>query len=159
MADGVSVFTAEVGQAARPWIDTTEGCITDFDCPSGAPVSSSLSAPAVGRAGNVLAYVSHPYFGDEGRVFAPPGGPPPAAPGKGCLAVEQGEHSDPGSFSSDGERFAFDDTRFDRDEFENVTGEGLFVMTVDLAAADCGASSAQLIVPGGSQPDWGALAP
>jgi hypothetical protein len=158
VADGTSVYIADVGSHARPWIDTSEGCITEFDCPSGAPVSSSLSAPSVSSAG-VVAYVSHPYFGDEGRVFAQLAGAPPALPADGCLVVDQAEHSDPGTFSPDGTRFAFDGTRFDRDEFENVAGEGIFVMTVDLTAADCGASSAELIVPGGGQPDWGALAP
>jgi hypothetical protein len=159
VADGVSVYTADVGGDPRPWIDTSEGCITEFDCPSGAPVSSSLSAATVSRDMSVVAYVSHPYFGDEGRVFAPLSGPPPAAPGDGCLAVQQAAATDPGAFSPDSQRFAFDDTYFDRDEFEDVVGEGIFVMDVEVATSDCGASSAQLVIPGGSQPDWSAFTP
>lgn len=158
-ADGVSVYTADIGSDPQPWIDTSEGCITEFDCPSGALVSASLSAPAISTTGNVVTYASQPYFGDEGRVFAPLSGTPPAAPGEGCLAVDQAAHTDPGTFSPDGRRFAFDDTYFDRDEFDTFTGEGLFTMTVDITAQDCGASSARLLIAGGSQPDWAPFAP
>jgi hypothetical protein len=44
---------------------------------------------------------------------------------------------------------------FDPDTFETTVGEGIRVMTVDPGAPDCGLSGASLVLPGGSQPDWG----
>jgi hypothetical protein len=71
----------------------------------------------------------------------------------------QEDYSDPGSFSADGRAFAFDDTEFDPDTFETRFGQGIWVMTVDLDAADCGLSTARLVAPGGVQPDWGPAGP
>jgi len=159
VSDGVSVYVDRVGSDPQLWVDGNDGCLTEFDCPSGDKAQSSLSTSVVSPDGRLLAYLSSPYFGDGGRVMAALLSAPPAEPGHGCLVTEQAGFSDPGSFSADGSQFVFDDTRFDQTSFDTVVGEGVFAMDVDTAADDCGASSARLIAPGGAQPDWGAQAP
>lgn len=158
--DGVDIYVDEVGPAEpATWLSLDEGCVTDFDCPTGDEASASISTPAISPDGRVLSYSYRPYFGPAGRRMATLDGLPPAAPETSCVIAGQEHHSDPGAFSSDASVFLYDDTRFDPDEFETVIGEGIWMMSVDLASPDCGASSARLVVPGGSQPDWGNEAP
>jgi hypothetical protein len=115
--------------------------------------------PTASRDGRVLAYTDRPFFGPAGRRIATVEAPPPAPPADRCLIPGQEHHADAGSFAPDGSAFAHDDTVFDPDLFETVVGQGIFVMDIDLDAADCGLSSARLIIPGGAQPDWGPAAP
>jgi hypothetical protein len=158
-ADGVSISFATVGTPATTWLITEGGCLIEFDCPSGTPAEASLSQPVVSADGTLLAYSYEPYFGPAGRRIASITGAPPAAPTEECLLTGQHDHHNPGTFSPDNSAFAFDDTIFDPAEFEVVPGQGLFVMDLDLEAVDCGLSTAQLIVPGATQPDWGPAAP
>jgi hypothetical protein len=160
VSDGVDLYMDEVGPAApQAWLSLTEGCITDFDCPPGQEAAANISTPTVSRDGRLLAYEYKPYFGPAGRRLATSTAAPPVTPQTRCVMPGQENHSDPGTFSGDTALFVYDDTRFDPEAFETVVGQGIWSMTVDLDADDCGASSARLIVPGGSQPDWGATAP
>jgi hypothetical protein len=159
LADGVNVYTASVGAEAETWITRDEGCLIEFDCPSGDPAQASLSIPAVNRNGTVLAYNTNPFFGPGGRVMAELEAAPPAAPVDRCLVEAHVSFNDTGSFRPDGGAYAFDDAQFDRDTFEETEATGVYVMDVDLGAPDCGASAARLIAAGGSQPDWGPAAP
>jgi hypothetical protein len=159
VSDGVEVYVDRVGSAPESWIDRNEGCLTEFDCPPGESAQSSLSTSAVSPGGSIVAYASSPYFGDAGREMADVSGTPPADPGPPCIIINHAEFSDPGSFSADGTQFVFDDTYFDSTTFETVVGEGVFVMDVNTTSDDCGAATARLIAPGGTQPDWGNLAP
>lgn len=157
--DGVAVWFDTVGAPATTWLITEGGCLIEFDCPSGTPAEASLSQPVVSPDGALLAYSYEPYFGPAGRRIASITGEPPAAPTEECLLPDQHDHNNPLSFSPDGGAIAFDDTRFDPEAFEIVPGQGLYVMDLDLDAADCGLSTARLIVPGATQPDWGPTAP
>jgi hypothetical protein len=160
VSDGVDLYVDEVGQPEpQKWLSLTEGCITDFDCPAGQQAAASISTPMVSHDGRVVAYGYKPYFGPAGRRLATLTAAPPVLPQTRCVIPGQENHSDPGTFSGDSSLFVYDDTRFDPDAFETVVGEGIWVFPIDLDAADCGASSARLIVHGGSQPDWGPAAP
>jgi hypothetical protein len=159
VADGVKVYFDRVGQAPQVWVDKSEGCLIDLDCPPGQAAAANLSDPAVSRDGTLLAYISKPYYGDGGRFIARVTSAPPAAPTDMCLLAGQQNHSDPGSFAPDGRAIAYDDTMFDPNTFESSTGQGIYVLTLDLNSADCGAARAVLAIPGGAQPDWGPLAP
>jgi hypothetical protein len=158
--DGVDLYFDEVGPAQQvTWLSLDDGCVTDFDCPPGDEASATLSTPAVSPDGRALAYTYRPFFGPAGRRMARLGGPPPAVPETQCVMAGQEHHSDTGTFSGDGALFVYDDTRFDPDAFETVIGDGIWTLAVDLAAEDCGASTARLVAHGGSQPDWGPAAP
>jgi hypothetical protein len=158
-SDGVDLFFDEVGPAEpTTWLSLDDGCVTDFDCPPDQEASASVSTPAVSGDGHVLSYTYGPYFGPAGRRLATVTAAP-SAPETRCVMTGQEHHSDTGTFSADGSVFVYDDTRFDPDEFETVVGQGIWHLTVDLDAPDCGASTARLIVEGGSQPDWGPAAP
>jgi hypothetical protein len=155
-ADGSEIFTYAIGDdEATVWVSFTDGCVTELDCPEGQEAYASLTEPAVSPDGRLLLYTYDPFFGDKGRRIATMSGPPPAPVTTACLIPGQERHSIPPSFSPDGTALAFDDVVFDPDTFETTVGEGIRVMRVDLEAPDCGLSSATLVLPGGSQPDWG----
>lgn len=157
-SDGVDLFFDEVGPTEpTTWLSLDEGCVTDFDCPVDQEASANISTPAIARDGSVVAYTYRPYFGPAGRRLASISAP--AAPETRCLIPGQEQFSDPGTFLADGSVFIYDDTRFDPDAFDTAVGQGIWQITVDFDAADCGASSARLIVEGGSQPEWGPVAP
>jgi hypothetical protein len=158
-ADGVDVWFDTVGQPAEKWLDESNGCVIDLDCPSGQSAAANMSSPAISRNGMVLAYSLKPYFGAAGRQFAEIQDAPPAVPMVRCLVPDQQDFNDAGSFAPDARAFAYDDTRFDPTSFETTVGRGIYVFPVKLDAADCGASAAKLILPGGQQPDWGPAAP
>jgi hypothetical protein len=153
LSDGVSVNVDTLTSSPTPWLAVSDGCLIPSDCPSGQEPMANFTRPVINRMGTVVAYEYQPYFGTAGRRMATIDAPPPAAPTLRCLIEGQENYSDPGSFSNGASLFAFDDTRFDPDTLETTTGEGVYVMSVDLNAPDCGASSARLVAPGGSQPD------
>lgn len=161
MADGVAIYFDTLTSEPATWlaVPVTEGCVIPSDCPSGQEVMANFTRPVVDRSGTVLAYEYQPYFGTAGRRMATVDLEPPAPPTTRCLIEGQEDFSDPGSFSADGRQFAFDDTVFDPESLETKIGQGIWVMTVDLAATDCGLSTARLIGPGGAQPDWGPAGP
>ena len=159
VSDGVDIHFDHVGQAATKWISLSGGCVIELDCPSGSSASASLSTPAISRDGELLAYDYKPYFGPAGRRISAVESPPPAAPTVRCLIPNQENYSDTGSFAPDNGAFSFDDTSFDPNTFESATGQGIWSFDLNLAAPDCGASSARLILAGGAQPDWGPAAP
>lgn len=159
-SDGVDLYFDEVGPAEpTTWLSLDEGCVTDFDCPPDQEASANISTPAISPDGHVLSYSYRPYFGPAGRRLASISASAPAAHETRCVIPGQEQYSDPGTFSTDGSVFVYDDTRFDPDAFETVIGQGIWQISVDLEAADCGASTARLMVEGGSQPDWGPAAP
>jgi hypothetical protein len=72
-----------------------------------------------------------------------------------CLIPGQEHNAIPPTFAPDGSSLAFDDVVFDPETFETTEGQGIRVLGVDIRASDCGLSTARLVLPGGSQPDWG----
>jgi hypothetical protein len=155
VSDGSSVYVSTLSSAQPTvWITAEGGCVIPDGCPADQGPAASLSEATVNRALTVLAHSYKPFFGTAGRRMLSLNGPPPAEPTLRCLVPGQEDFSDPGSLSPDGTLFAFDDTVFDPDSLETIIGDGVFVMSVDLDAPDCGASSARLILPGGSQPDF-----
>jgi len=161
LTDGVSVHVDTLTSDPSVWltVSLTEGCVIPSDCPAGHEPLANFTRPVVSRTGTLIAYEYQPYFGTAGRRMATIDAAPPATPTLRCVIEGQEDYSDPGSFSSDGSLFAFDDTRFDGDTLETIVGQGVYVMTVDLDAPDCGLSSARLIAPGGQQPEWGPAGP
>lgn len=162
LADGVDLyFDSVTGSAAAPqkWLTVQDGCLTDFDCPEGQEAAASLSNPTISDDGIVVAYSYKPYFGEGGRRMSSATGGVPAQPETRCLIESTTGYTDNGSLNSDASLFVYDDTAFDSTTFETTVGQGIWAFDVDLDAADCGASAATLIVPGGSQPDWGPMTP
>jgi hypothetical protein len=157
-ADGVDIWFDELGQEPATWLSESDGCLIELDCPSDAVAQASLSTPAISRDAKLLAYSYKPYFGPAGRRIASVG-TPPEAPATRCLLPDQQNYSDAGTFSPDGTAFAFDDTRFDPETFDTTRGEGISVLELDLDAADCGMSSAHLVIAGGTQPESGPATP
>src|SRR4051812_8805208 len=54
LADGVDLyFDSVTGSAAQPqkWLSEQEGCLTDFDCPTGQEAAASLSNPTISDDG------------------------------------------------------------------------------------------------------------
>lgn len=155
-SDGVDLYTYAIGQdVATLWVSFSDGCATDFDCPKGQEAYASLMEPVLSPDGRLLAYTYGPFYGDAGRRIATLTGPPPAPVTTACLIPGQENNAIPPTFAPDGSALAFDDVVFDPDTFETTIGRGIFVMEVDPEAADCGLSTAVLVLPGGSQPDWG----
>ena len=76
-----------------------------------------------------------------------------------CLIQSATQYNDNGSLSRYGRVFYYDDTAFDSTTFETNVGQGIWAFAVNLDADDCSSSAAALIVPDGSQPDWGPMAP
>ena len=111
------------------------------------------------RDGALLAYSWKPYFGQGARIIASIAGAAASAPADRCALPGQETYSDPGSFAPDEIGFTYDDTSFDPNTLELTPGQGIFVFALNLNVADCGLSAAQLVVPGGAQPDWGPMAP
>lgn len=159
LSDGVAIYFDTVASEPSEWLAVDDGCLIPSDCPSGQEPQANFTRPSVNRSGTVLAYAYQPYFGTAGRRLATIDGAPPTVPTTRCVIEGQEDFSDPGSFSADGSMFAFDDSAFDPDTFETTAGQGIFVMTVNLDAPDCGMSTARLIGPGGAQPDWGPAGP
>lgn len=159
-ADGVDLFVDDAGQSEpQRWVSYDDGCLIAFDCPAGKEAAASLSTPVVSGNGRVLAYSYKPYFGPAGRRMASLGAAPPALPSTRCVVPGQENYADPGTFAQDGSVFAYDDTNYMPETFEVVVGAGIHVFAVDLDTPDCGASSARLVIPGGSQPEWGQASP
>ena len=161
LSDGTAVYVDSLTSQPATWlaVDVTEGCLFPSDCPSGQEPVANFTRAVADRAGTMLAYQYQPFFGTAGRRFATIDAPPPAVPTVRCTIEGQEDYSDPGSFSADGRAFAFDDTVFDPDTFETRFGQGIWAMTIDLDATDCGLSTARLVAPGGVQPDWGPAGP
>jgi hypothetical protein len=159
VADGVALWFDEVGKPPATWLSQSDGCEIELDCPSGTPAEASLSTPAISRDGKLLAYSYKPFFGPAGRRIAWVPGALPEKPTTRCLLPNQEDYNDPGTFKPDATAFAFDDTRFDPDTFDTTRGKGISVLELDLAAADCGGTTAQLVIAGGTQPEWGQAAP
>src|SRR3954447_3406845 len=162
LADGVDLyFDSITTKPAQPtkWLSEQEGCLTDFDCPEGQGPAASLSNPTVSDDGSVGVYGYKPYFGPGGRRVSSAAGGVPGEPQTRCVIATSSDYSDNGSLNADGSAFFYDDTAFDSTTFESTVGQGIWSFDVNLDADDCGASKATLIVPGGSQPDWGPMAP
>lgn len=159
LSDGVAVYVDSLASEPTTWLAVTDGCVIPSDCPIGQEPMANFARAVVNRTGTMLAYEYQPYFGTAGRRFSTVDAPPPAAPTVRCTIEGQENYSDPGSFFADGRQFAFDDTVFDPESLETKIGQGIWVMTVDLDATDCGLSTARLIGPGGAQPDWGPAGP
>jgi hypothetical protein len=149
-----------VGAEPQAWLDLSNGCLTDIDCPTGQSPAANVGHPQVSRDGALIAYTISPYYGTgAGRAIASLDGSPPALPKVRCVLPGQDSFSDPGSFAPDHGAFAYDDTTFDPNTLDSTTGQGIWVVQLDLTAGDCGASAAKLAIPGGAQPEWGPLAP
>jgi hypothetical protein len=157
--DGTKVYADTLGSPARTWVDKTTGCLTDVDCPSSQGPAANLSNTVASDDGRFVGYTYKPYFGTGARLIASVAGRPPAAPSERCGLPDQQNFSDPGSFSPDGSAFAYDDTSFDTNTLESTTGQGIYVLPLNMQRADCGVSAAPVVLPGGAQPDWGTLAP
>jgi hypothetical protein len=156
VGDGSDLYTYAIGDdAATVWVSFRDGCVTDFDCPDGQEAYASLKEPVLSPDGRLLVYNYAPFFGDAGRRVSTLTGPPPAPVTTACLIPGQEHHAIPPTFAPDGSSLAFDDVVFDPATFETTEGQGIRVMEVDIRASDCGLSSARLVLPGGSQPDWG----
>jgi hypothetical protein len=152
--DGIAIFAAALGSEPVSWIDASDGCLIEFDCPPGQEAAANVTRPVISQDGSVLAYEYQPYYGSAGRRLASlDGATPGAAPQVRCEIAGQENFSDAGALSGDGSVFAFDDSAFDPTTLDTTAGKGVWVMTVDLSAADCGASSARLVGPGGQEPD------
>jgi hypothetical protein len=158
-SDGVEVWSDKLGNASEEWLSQSDGCVIELDCPSGSGAQASLSTPVISRDGMMLAYSYKPYFGDAGRRIASTTGAAPQPPETRCLLPDQQDYSDPGTFSPDATGFAYDDTRFDPETFDTTAGQGIWLLTLDLGAEDCGVAAASLVAPGGRQPDWGPASP
>ncbi len=154
-ADGTDLYTYAIGDAATVWVSFGEGCLTDLDCPEGQEAYASLTQPVVSPDGRLLVYSYSPFFGEAGRRIATLTGLPPATVTTACLMPGQEHHAIPPTFAPDGTALAFDDVVFDPNTFETTQGQGIRVMKVDLEASDCGLSGADVILPGGTQPEWG----
>jgi hypothetical protein len=159
-SDGIDLYATAGGSGApQRWLSLTEGCLIDLDCPPDEGPAANVSLPSISRDGTVLAYSYRPYFGPAGRRLATLAAPPPAPPATACLIPGQEQYQDPGSFAADASSFVFDDTTFDPTQLLTTPGKGIYVMAVNLRAADCGAASARLVIEGGLQPEWGPAAP
>ncbi len=160
-SDGNVLYRWQIGQPLTAWLDLSNGCLTDFDCPAGDEPAASISEPALSVPGGLIAYGYKPYFGDAGRRLATfsAGSPASGEPATQCTMPGLENYSDPGSFSPSGDAYAFDDTAFDPDTFDTTAGDGIHVLSVALAAEDCGLSTATLVLRGASQPDWGPSVP
>jgi hypothetical protein len=118
-----------------------------------------VSEPAVSSAARVVSFIYSPYYGSAGRVVATFSDGPSVPPTSRCTMPNQQSYSDTGTFSPTGTSFAYDDTIFDPNTFTTTVGQGIYTVELNLGSADCGASSAKLVLPGGAQPEWGPLAP
>jgi hypothetical protein len=156
LSDGTTVYVDSVPQPEpTAWLYINNGCLIPSLCPDGEEPDAHLSEAVVNRDATVLAYIYKPYYGNPpGRRMLSLAGPPPGDATVRCVVEGQENYRDPGSFSVDGSLFAYDDTIFDPDTLETTAGQGVYVMTVDLNAPDCGASTARLVAPGAFQPDF-----
>jgi len=162
LSDGVDLYFDSVSaNPAQPqkWLSEQEGCLTDFDCPEGQSAAASLSNPTVSDDGSVVVYGYQPYFGPGGRRMSSALGGVPGEPQTRCLIASSTGYSDNGSLNADASVYLYDDTAFDSTTLESTVGQGIWAFDVNLDADDCGVSKATLIVPQGSQPDWGPMAP
>ena len=154
VSDGTTVYVSDLlSPAPAAWLSAGNGCVIPEVCEPGQEAAANYSEAVINRADTVLAYNYRPFFGEAGRRMLSLQSPPPGEPTVRCLIPGHENYRDPGSFSSDGSMFAFDDTVFDPDSLETKAGQGIYVMHVNLDSADCGASSARLLVAGGFQPD------
>ncbi|MDX6234935.1 MAG: hypothetical protein QOH68_4074 [Nocardioidaceae bacterium] len=160
VTDGVDLYLDTVGSAPPIKIlSEQDGCLTDFDCPAGKEAAASLSSPTVSDDGTVMAFSYVPYYGPGGRRMAVQTDPTTIHPRTRCLIQSATQNNDTGSLSRYGQVFYYDDTAFDSSTFETKVGQGIWAFPVNLDADDCGSSAAALILPQGSQPDWGPAAP
>jgi hypothetical protein len=159
VSDGTKLYDRVVGVQPDTWLDLSNGCLIAVDCPAGESAAANLTDPSISRDGKMISAVVKPYYGDGGRLVGTIDAPPPAVPGSTCMLPGQQDYSDPGTFAPDSSAFAYDDTVFDPDTLTSISGQGIYVVELDLTSSDCGASAAELVIPGGAQPDWGAMAP
>jgi hypothetical protein len=159
VTDGTKLYNGVIGDQPQAWLDLSNGCLTEFDCPAGEDPAANLTDPSISRDGTLISAVVKPYYGDGGRLVGRVGSGPPAIPSSTCMLPGQQNYSDPGTFAPDSSAFAYDDTVFDPDTLTSTVGQGIYVVELDLTSQDCGAATAQLVLPGGAQPDWGPMAP
>lgn len=159
VSDGIKLWVATVGSQPQLWVDKSNGCLVEDNCPPAEDPAANLSEPVISRDGRLAAYNYKPYFGTGARLLSTVVTHPPAAPTERCALPNQQNYSDPGSFAPNGSGFAYDDTSFDPATLVTTVGQGIYLMAVNLRAADCGLTAAALVIPGGAQPDWGPLAP
>ncbi len=155
-SDGTSLVTWAVGSAPVTWLSQQDGCLIEDGCPSGQAAESSLSQPVMDLQGGSVLYTTQPAFGGVGRQLAWIDGQPPVAPYPVCLLAGQQDLSDLATFSPDGSVLAWDDTTFDPVLLQTTPGKGIWSLVVDVNRPDCGLPSARLVIPGGTQPSWGA---
>jgi hypothetical protein len=158
-SDGVDLYQATIGVEMFLWLRLTDGCLAESLCEPGQPAAANVSLPVRSADDRVMAYTYKPYFGTAGRRMASVSSGPSSPPITRCLLPDQENSSDPGTFSPHGDKFVYDDARFNPDTFAIEPSQGIWAMSVDLEADDCGASTAHLVIPGGSQPAWGPAAP
>ncbi|HEY7025361.1 MAG TPA: hypothetical protein VH371_10420 [Candidatus Limnocylindrales bacterium] len=159
MSDGTRLYLDPVGGQPSVWLDLSNGCLTDVGCPADQGPAANLTDPAISADDRVISAVYKPYYGDGGRLVGRLDASPPSDPASTCVLPGQENFSDPGSFAPGDSAFAYDDTSFDPNTLTSTAGQGIHVLELDLGANDCGASSSQLVIAGGAQPEWGPLAP
>jgi hypothetical protein len=158
-SNGTDLWVDTVGESPQTWLTLGDGCLIPDGCPSESGAAANLSLPVSSRDGTRLAFQYDPFYGDAGRQIATVASTslPPATV---CLIPGSGaDPQDTGTFAPDNSAFAWDDTTIDANTFTVIPGKGIWLVALDLNAADCGASSAALVIPGGTQPDWGPMAP
>lgn len=159
-SDGVDLYLYEPGvEVPETWLSFTDGCLLRSDCQGGGTAYATLSQPVTSPDDRLLAYTYAPFFGDAGRRIASLGAGNPPDVETICTIPGQEHALTPLTFSPDGHAVAWDDGRFDPDRFESIDAQGVWVMALDLAAADCGRSEARMILPGATQPEWGPTPP
>jgi hypothetical protein len=158
-SNGTDLWIDTIGGSPQTWLSLADGCLIPDGCPSETGSAANLSLPIVSRDATRLAYQYDPFYGDGGRRIATIDGVG-APPMTDCLLPETGgEPQDTGTFAPDGSAFAWDDTTIDASTFTVNPGQGIWMLVLQTTAADCGGSTARLVIPGGSQPDWGPMAP
>ena len=160
-SDGNVLYRWQIGQPLTAWLDLSNGCLTDFDCPAGDEPAASISEPALSVPGGLIAYGYKPYFGDAGRRLAtfsrvapPAESRPPNArmPGLENYSDPAASHR-PATNTHLTTRLSIQTRSIPRPGMES------HVLSAALAAEDCGLSTATLVLRGASQPDWGPSVP
>ena len=123
-SDGTKLYRGAIGAPMQVWLDKSNGCLTEADCPAGQDPAASVSNSAVSRDGALLAYSWKPYFGQGARIIASIAGAAASAPADRCALPGQETYSDPGSFAPDEIGFTYDDTSFDPNTLEIDAGAG-----------------------------------
>ncbi len=146
------VYVHRIGEPPPELWLSAPGCLQVINCPPGE-TPAFVGYAHLSPDAQQVAYSFDPTDGTEGGLrLATMDGAPPAAPTDRCLAPGLAAMQHGYQWAPDGSAIAYDGLSI-RSE-----ATGINVMSVDLDAPDCGASTAQLLVPGGVQPDWGPVA-